>query len=53
MPDGTNFRMAAFVYGTNGDYLVHVIVVLRIIKKKGLASDIKVCGLSSRGERRG
>ncbi len=30
------------LHGTNEDYLVHVIAVLRIIKKKGLASDIKV-----------
>ncbi len=42
MPDGTNFRMAAFVYRTNEDYLVHIIAVLCIIKKKGLSSDIKV-----------
>jgi hypothetical protein len=42
MPNGTNFRMAAFVYRTNKDYLIHVIAILRIIKKKGLASDIKV-----------
>ena len=42
MPDGTNFGMAAFMYGTNEDYLVHVIAVLQIIKKKGLASEIKV-----------
>jgi hypothetical protein len=42
MPNGTNFGMAAFAYGTNKDYLVHVIAVLRIIKKKGLASYIKV-----------
>jgi hypothetical protein len=42
MPNGTNFGMAAFAYGTNKDYLVHVIAVLRIIKKKGLASEIKV-----------
>jgi hypothetical protein len=34
MPDGTNFGMAAFAYGTNKDYLVHVIAVRRIIKKK-------------------
>jgi hypothetical protein len=34
MPNGTNFGMAAFVYGTNKDYLVHVIAVLRIIEKK-------------------
>ena len=42
MPDGTNFRMAAFAYGTNKDYLFHVISVLCIIEKKGLASDINV-----------
>jgi hypothetical protein len=40
MPDGTNFGMAAFAYGTTKD--VHVIAILRIIEKKGLASDIKV-----------
>jgi hypothetical protein len=40
--NGTNFGMAAFAYGTNKDYLIHVIAVLRIIKKKGLAFDIKV-----------
>ncbi len=42
MPDGTNFAMAAFVYGTNEDYLIHVIAVVCIIKKKGLASEIQV-----------
>ncbi len=42
MPDGTNFGMATFAYGTNKDYLVHVIAVLHIIKKKGPASDIQV-----------
>jgi hypothetical protein len=42
MPDGTNFGMATFTYGTNEDYLVHVIAVLQIIKKKGLASEIKM-----------
>ncbi len=42
MPNGTNFGMAAFVYGTNKDYLVRIIPVLRFIKKKGLASDIQV-----------
>ncbi len=41
MPDGTNFGMAAFMYGTNEDYLVHVIAILQIIEKKGLASEIK------------
>ncbi len=42
MPDGTSFGMATFAYGTNEDYLVHVIAVLCIIKKKGLVSEIKV-----------
>jgi hypothetical protein len=42
MPDGTNFGMAAFRSSTNKDYLVHVIAVLRIIEKKGLASEIKI-----------
>jgi hypothetical protein len=42
MPDRTNFSMATFTSGTNKDYLVHVIPVLRIIKKKGLAEEIKV-----------
>ncbi len=42
MPDGTNFQMVTFVYGTNEDYLVHVIPVLLIIKQKGMASEIKV-----------
>jgi hypothetical protein len=40
MLDGTNFGMAAFTYGTNEDYLVHVIAVLQIIKKKGPESEI-------------
>jgi hypothetical protein len=44
-PNGTNFGMAAFTYGTNEDYLVHVNAVLQIIKKKGLASEIKVACL--------
>jgi hypothetical protein len=38
MPDGTNFSMSTFMRGTNKDYLVHVIVVLRIIVKKGTAA---------------
>jgi hypothetical protein len=42
MTNGTNFGMAAFTYGTNEDYLVHVIAILRIIEKKGLAAEIKV-----------
>jgi hypothetical protein len=46
MPDGTNFSMAAFTSGTNKDYLVHVITVLRIIKKKGMAAEVKAAWLA-------
>jgi hypothetical protein len=46
MPDGTNFSMATLTCGTNEDYLIHVIVVLRIIKKKGLAQEIKAAWLA-------
>jgi hypothetical protein len=46
MPDGTNFSMATFTCGRNKDYLVHVIAVLRIIKKKGLAQEIKAAWLA-------
>jgi hypothetical protein len=35
MPNGTNFRMAAFADEANKDYLIYVIAVLGIIKKKG------------------
>jgi hypothetical protein len=45
MPDGTDFSMATFTCGTNKDYLVHVIAVLRIIEKKGLAQEIKAAWL--------
>jgi hypothetical protein len=41
MPDGTNFQMAAFVYGNNEEYLIHVITILCIIEQKEMASDIK------------
>ncbi len=46
MPDGTNFSMAAFMSGTNEDYLVQVIAVLWIIKKKGMAEEIKAAWLA-------
>ncbi len=42
MPNGTNFGMVTFAYGTNQAYLVHIIAVLCIIEKEGLVSDIKV-----------
>ncbi len=51
MPDGTNFGMAAFTSGTNKDYLVHIITVQRIIKKKGLAAKIKAAWLAIRDVR--
>jgi hypothetical protein len=41
MPDGTNFQIAAFAYGNNEEYIVHVIAVLCIIDQKGMALDIK------------
>jgi hypothetical protein len=41
MPDGTNFQMAAFGYGNNEEYLVHVIAILRIIKQKRMEMDVK------------
>ncbi len=46
MPDGTNFSMAMFTNGTNEDYLVHVINVLRITEKKGMAAEIKAAWLA-------
>jgi hypothetical protein len=46
MPDGTNVSMAAFTSGTNKDYLVHVIAVLCIIEKKGIAAEIKAAWLA-------
>jgi hypothetical protein len=46
MPDGTNFSMAVFTCGTNKDYLVNVIAVLRIIEKKGLMQEIKAAWLA-------
>jgi hypothetical protein len=52
MPDGTNFSMAALTCGTNEDYLVHVIAVLRIIEKKGLAEEIKAVWLALPGGRK-
>jgi hypothetical protein len=41
MPDGTNFQMAAFAYGNNEEYLVHIIANLCIIQQKGMESDVK------------
>jgi hypothetical protein len=40
-PDGINFQMAAFAYGSNEEYLIHIIAVLCIIEQKEMASDIK------------
>jgi hypothetical protein len=41
MPNGTNFQMAAFAYGNNEEYLVHVIAILCIIEQKGVESDVR------------
>jgi hypothetical protein len=35
MPDGTNFKMAAFGYGNNKKYLVHIISSYASSSKKG------------------
>jgi hypothetical protein len=40
-----NFSMAVFISGTSEDYLVHIIAVLHIIDKKGLAKEIKAAWL--------
>ncbi len=41
MSDRTNFQMAIFGYGNKEEYLVHVIVVLRIIEQKGMETDVR------------
>jgi hypothetical protein len=41
MPDRANFQMAAFAYGNNEEYLVHIITILCIIDQKEMALDIK------------
>jgi hypothetical protein len=41
LPDRTHFQMSAFRNGDNKEYLIHVIAVMRLIKQKGLAQDIK------------
>jgi hypothetical protein len=45
MPDGTNFGMVAFMSGTNKDYLVHIIAVLRIIEKRDWHLKLKQPGV--------
>ncbi len=41
MPDRTNFLMAAFRYGNNEEFLLHIIAVLQIIEQKGIKTDIR------------
>ncbi len=33
--------MAAFRYGNNKEYLVHVIAILHVIKQKGMEHDVR------------
>jgi len=40
LPDGTHFQMSAFRAGNNGEYIEHVISVLRLLDQKGSKSDI-------------
>jgi hypothetical protein len=41
LPDGTKFQMPTYGPGINGEYLVHVIAVLHLVKQKGTAAEVK------------
>ncbi len=41
LPDGTKFQMPTYGSGNNEEYLVHVIAVLRLVKQKGTAAEVK------------
>jgi hypothetical protein len=38
---GTKFQMPTYGSGSNEEYLVHVIAVLRLVKQKGTAAEVK------------
>ncbi len=40
--DGTKFQMPTYGCGNNEEYLVHVIAILRLVKHKGTAAEVKV-----------
>jgi hypothetical protein len=41
LPVGTHFQMSDFGKGNNKEYLIHIIAVMRLIKQKGTAQDVK------------
>ncbi len=41
LPDRTKFQMPTYGSGHNKEYLLHVIAVLRLVKQKGTASEVK------------
>ncbi len=41
LPDGTKFQMPTYGSGNNEEYLVHVIAILRLVKQKGTAAEVK------------
>jgi hypothetical protein len=41
LPEGTKFQMPTYGSGNNEEYLVHTIAILRLIKQKGTAAEVK------------
>jgi hypothetical protein len=41
LPGGTKFQMPTHGSGNNEEYLVHVIAILRLVKQKGTAAEVK------------
>jgi hypothetical protein len=41
LPNGTKFQMSTYGTRNNMEYLVHVIAVMRLIKQKGTAAEVK------------
>jgi hypothetical protein len=41
LPDKTRFQMPTYGSGNNKEYLIHVIAVLRLVKQKGTAAEVK------------
>ncbi len=41
LPEGTKFQMSTYGIGNNKEYLIHIIAVMRMIKQKGTAADVK------------
>jgi hypothetical protein len=41
LPNGTKFQMSTYGTRNNKEYLVHVIAIMRLIKQKGTAAEVK------------